>query len=131
MNSDRLFGESVPAPASADQHATNTPDLTRLPLSLPAHHKAPRGTSEVAAKRAARRAPTHRQRLYAAIVDAGEAGATDAELEELTGIRAQTISPRRGELVRMGLVVDSGRRRNTPRNSPAAVWVALPRGGAQ
>ncbi|MBX3391637.1 MAG: hypothetical protein KF787_03210 [Phycisphaeraceae bacterium] len=93
-------------------------------LSPPARRNAPVGTSAVAADRIAGRAAKQRADLLAVIVNAGESGATDAEIELATGMRAQSVFPRRGELRDLGVVVDSGRRRMTPRGRPAAVWIA-------
>jgi hypothetical protein len=95
-----------------------------LPLTPLAPHNAPAGTSGVAANRIAGYAAKQRADVLAVIVKAGAFGATDADIETATGIRAQSVSPRRGELRALGLVVDSGRRRPTPRGRPAAVWVA-------
>lgn len=113
-------------------------DVVRLPLLLPAHRNAPAGTSQAAADRIAGHAPKQRAEVLAVIVRAGAHGATDAEIEAATGIRAQSVSPRRGELRALGLVVESGRRRPTPSGRRAAVWVTLnhvppmpkPEGGA-
>jgi hypothetical protein len=119
--------------ASADDQISS--HRTRLPLTPPATHNAPPGTSGVAAQRIASHASAQRAAILAVIVRAGALGATDAEIEAATGIRAQSVSPRRGELRRMGLIVNSGRRRPTPRGRPAAVWVTpnharKPEGGA-
>ncbi|MDX2147333.1 MAG: hypothetical protein SFZ23_07400 [Planctomycetota bacterium] len=110
-------GEGVNGPS-------NTHNFTRLPLPPPAHHNAPAGTSGVAAVRIAGHAAKQRADVLAVVVKAGAFGASDAEIESATGIRAQSVSPRRGALVALGLAVDSGRRRPTPRGRPAAVWVA-------
>lgn len=117
---------------------TSIHDSTRLPLTPPAHRNAPAGTSGVAADRIAGYAAKQRADVLAVIVKSGAFGATDADIETATGIRAQSVSPRRGELRALGLVVDSGRRRPTPRGRPAAVWVTpnhstpspKPQGGA-
>jgi hypothetical protein len=119
--------DDAPRPGSNGASVNNRnshPDPTRLPLTPPARHNAPAGTSEVAADRIAGHAAKQRADVLAVIVKAGRFGATDAEVETATGIRAQSVSPRRGELRALGLVVDSGRRRPTPRGRPAAVWVA-------
>lgn len=97
---------------------------TRLPPNPPARRNAPAGTSDAAARRIAGRAAKQRADVLAVIMGAGALGATDAEIETAIGIRAQSVSPRRGELRALGLVVDSGRRRLTPRGCPATVWVA-------
>lgn len=68
----------------------------------------------------------------------GSHGASADEGEAVLGFKPQTYTPRRGELVALGLVVDSGRRPNTASGRPAAVWVTAnhvppapkPEGGA-
>ena len=99
--------------------------FTRGPLPPPAHHNAPARTSRAAADRIAGHAARQRAEVLAVIVRAGAHGATDAEIEAATGIRAQSVSPRRGELRALGLVVESDRRRPTPSGHRAAVWVTL------
>lgn len=96
----------------------------RCPLP-PYSKKAPIGTSEIAAARIATFAPNQRERVYAVIQSAGVYGLTDEEGETLTGIKTQSYTPRRGELVRDGLIRDSGDRRKTQSGCPAAVWVAV------
>lgn len=131
-----LFDDAAPGGAGA---GVNGPDdahkFTRLPLTPPARHNAPAGTSGVAADRIAGHAKDLRARVLAFIVGQGPHGATDDEGEAALGIKCQTYTPRRGELVALGLVVDSGRRRNTASGRPAAVWVTpnhatKPEGGA-
>ncbi len=122
--------------ASADDQTSQ--HRTRLPLTPPARHNAPSGTSGVAADRIAGHAKDLRARVLAFIVEQGPHGATDDEGEAALGIKPQTYTPRRGELVALRLVVDSGRRRNTASGRPAAVWVTTnhahpspkPEGGA-
>ncbi len=53
----------------------------------------------------------------------GSIGATDDELEVALTLRHQTASARRRELVLLGKVVDSGRRRKTRSGCLATVWV--------
>lgn len=94
-------------------------------LQPPSHRNAPIGTSEVAAEMIAGRSPKLRLEVYEAIVRAGLDGLTDREGETMLGLGCQTYTPRRNELVRLGQVVDSGRRRKTESGRPAAVWVAV------
>ena len=54
------------------------------------------------------------------IIDKG--GATDEEIELRTGLKHQTASARRRELVISGLVEDSGERRLTTSGRKAIVW---------
>jgi len=52
-------------------------------------------------------------------------GATSDELEQRSGLPHQTVSPRLWELHhKLGLIVDSGRRRPTVRGRAAIVYVA-------
>jgi hypothetical protein len=97
-------------------------DLIQSPPVPPSHHKAPAGTSELAAEKVATHAPSLRQRILAYIAARNGDGATDDEAESALGIKPQTYTPRRGELVKLGLVVDSEFRRNTTSGRPAAVW---------
>lgn len=99
-------------------------DLLWDRIPAPAHHNAPDGTSEVSAARIEADAPTLRAKVYAMIRLAGDRGVTDEEGEDWLDMRSQTYTPRRGELVKLGLVVDSGQRRKTRGNRPAAVWIA-------
>lgn len=72
-------------------------------------------------------APTlseRRQRILAAIVDAGAAGVTLDELSQRFGVPAHTISGRVTELKRAGLVRHTGDRRRTRSGCSAAVIVA-------
>jgi hypothetical protein len=119
------FDDAAPLAGGAGVNGPNDEqNLTQLPVTPPARRNAPRGTSGVAAKRIAGYAAKQRAEVLAVIVKAGAYGATDAEIEAVTGIRAQSVSPRRGELRTFGAIVDSGGRRLTPRGRPAAVWVA-------
>jgi hypothetical protein len=65
-----------------------------------------------------------RARVYRFIRDRGEAGACDHEVEAALGLRVQTVTPRRLELVELGLVVKTDGRRLTPRGRSAIVWKA-------
>lgn len=93
-----------------------------LPLRAPARRSAPPGTSEVAADMIAAVANHKRRQVFDVIAAAGLQGATDAAVQAATGLRAQSVSPRRDELRALGLIVDSGERRPTPSGRPAAVW---------
>ncbi len=90
----------------------------------PAHHAAPHGTSDVAARAIKPKAETLRQQVLGAIRAAGPRGLCDFEGQALLNLKAQTYGPRRIELMKIGAVVDSGQRRRTPANRPAAVWIA-------
>lgn len=66
---------------------------------------------------------THRERIAALIRARGTRGLTDEEGVFLLGIRMQSYTPRRGELVALGRVVDSGHQRKTSSGCAATVWV--------
>ena len=119
--------DAAPTGIGAGVNGRNTSSdsmFARLPLTPPAHHNAPPGTSGVAAGRIAGHAKDLRARVLAYIVGQGPHGSTDDEGEAVLGIKPQTYTPRRGELVKLGQIVDSGRRRNTASGRPAAVWIA-------
>lgn len=61
--------------------------------------------------------------VYRMIRARGPAGATDDEIERAMGLRHQTASARRRELVLLGTVRDSGKRRRTDSGRFATVWV--------
>lgn len=50
-------------------------------------------------------------------------GATDQELQEVLNLPPNVETPRRWELVNMGLVRDSGNRRKTRSGRNATVWI--------
>jgi hypothetical protein len=57
------------------------------------------------------------------LVARGNIGATDDELEVRLGLKHQTVSARRRELVLKGLARNSGSTRPTRSGRPAAVWI--------
>jgi len=65
-----------------------------------------------------------------ALVRAGDRGLMDHEHEALHGMGQDSAGKRRGELLTLGLVADSGSKRETPRKRRAIVWVATARGRA-
>ncbi len=83
------------------------------------------GTSHAAARSVRLTANTMRDRVYKAVRDSAD-GFTDDDIEKATGFRHQTASARRRELVLLGMIVDSGRRRSTRSGRTAAVWVVKP-----
>ncbi|GMV98047.1 MAG: hypothetical protein HRF43_09805 [Phycisphaerae bacterium] len=89
----------------------------------------PMATSIDARYSVAGRALDARSRVLSYIEQRGSAGATDEEVRVALGMRVQTQTPRRGELVKLGLIRDSGRRRPTSTGRAAVVWVATPEAG--
>ena len=80
-------------------------------------------TSHRAALFAAPKAETHRVALR--VLKAHPDGLTDFDLARLTGIPQTSIGVRRKELVRMGLVEATDKRRPAPSGAKAIVWRAL------
>ena len=120
-----LFPQNDAAPAATGASVgkrETSPDSKRT-IPAPAHHAAPRGTSEVAAQRIAKAAPNLRDAVLALLRERGERGATDQEMQAELGLTSNTQIPRRWELVRLGLVRDSGQRRPTASGRSATVWV--------
>jgi hypothetical protein len=121
-------------PESAKTASTPIRSTKAIRLMPPARRNAPPGTSDTAAERIAGCSGTLRDRVQAHIASCGESGSTDDEGEAALSMKPQTYTPRRGELVTLGIVADSGRRRPTSSGRPAAVWVlrehaAQPDGG--
>jgi hypothetical protein len=100
------------------------PTAASVRLRAPARRNAPTGTSEPAARRIEGGAGTLRERILGYLRGRGPDGATDDEAETALCIKPQTYTPRRHELVTLGLVIDSGRRRRTASGRHAAVWIA-------
>lgn len=81
-------------------------------------------TSKTAAMAIEPRAGTQRYRVLAHLRDMEDCGATDEELQRFIPMSANSQRPRRQELVKAGLVVDSGRTRKTAAYFDAVVWIA-------
>lgn len=79
-------------------------------------------TSRAAADSMEPRAGTCLFLVFNHIVQAGWTGATDEEIQETLGMNASTQRPRRIDLVKRGLVVDSGTTRPTHAGRQAVVW---------
>ena len=73
--------------------------------------------------RAAANTTGHRQRVLAAITEAGELGLTNDELVELLAIKTASVTPQTSALKNEKVIVDSGRRRLTRSGCPASVLV--------
>ena len=81
-------------------------------------------TSHAAAQRQTGEQISKSHRLVLDLLRANPGGLTDFELATRTGKKQTSIGVRRGELVRMGLVRNSGLTRPSDTGSDAAVWVA-------
>ena len=88
----------------------------------PAQHHSE--TSVAAAEQIKPKAETLRARVLYYLRCCGERGATDEEIQLALGMGGSTQRPRRTELQSAGLIVDSGRKRETVSKRAAVVWVA-------
>jgi len=80
-------------------------------------------TSREAAEQGRSKAPRDRAKCYAALIAAGPEGMTDEEMQRALNLDGSTQRPRRIELMKAALVIDSGRRRPTSKGHLATVWV--------
>jgi hypothetical protein len=97
------------------------------PEKLPPHNRT--FTSIEASLHIRHAAPSMRQRVLQYIRDRGRDGSTDEECQFALCLKTQTQTARRNELMRDGLVVNSGRTRPTTSGCKATVWVAAREGG--
>lgn len=84
------------------------------------HRSTDRETSRWAAEGASSRSGGQRMRVWTALNQLGTA--TDFEIADHIGILRTSAAKRRQELTEAGLVVDSGRRRQTDTGTMAIVW---------
>lgn len=82
-------------------------------------------TSYAAAVSQLERSDRDEYRVYEAITHSGLRGMNDSEIETQLGMLHQTASARRRGLVLKGLIVDSGRRRETRSGRTAVVWISV------
>lgn len=97
------------------------PTATLVPLTPGARSTDP-GTSHAAAMNARRRLGASQRTVLAALVRVGDRGLTDFELAAVTGRKQTSFGVRRGELVKAGLVRNTGTTRPSDTDSAAAVW---------
>jgi hypothetical protein len=120
--------DTAPLAGSGDagsSHPEHTRSRDAAAVSAPWRRSAPAGTAQVAGARIGPRAQSLREQVMAFIISRGLDGATDEEGELALGIKPQTYNPRRLELVKLGVVEDTGRRRRMDAGRPAAVWVIV------
>ncbi len=101
------------------------PALFLLQKHNPPHNSTP--TNIAAAKAVRATVAQQRGEVYGYFKNAAD-GLTDEEGYEASGINPNAWRPRRGELVRDGMVVDSGRTRATKSGCKAVVWVVKENG---
>jgi hypothetical protein len=80
-------------------------------------------TSEAAADSMEEAAPKLRDKILGLLEPRKQYGATCFDLEAITGLSHQTVSPRLSELRHKGYIVDSLQRRPSPSNRDVIVWV--------
>lgn len=95
--------------------------MEQLRFGEPVARKTDPDTSHLAAEDAKRNAHTLRARCLA-VLKAHPEGLTDFALAEIVGSQQTSAGKRRGELVKAGLVEDSGEKRKAPSGSFAIVW---------
>ncbi len=98
------------------------PRKPRKPATAP--HVAGSATSQAAADKITPHVSWLQRVVLEFISERGAEGATDAEIVEGLEMDPSTERPRRGELVRLKLVEDSGRTRPSPSEHPMTVWIA-------
>jgi hypothetical protein len=114
----------APAPVAVKKPVAEALPERRLPdpeMAAPFSHKSK--TSEAAAQSIQTSARTLREKILEAFIEAGAEGLADHEIVQKTGIQLPTVNPRRGELVKLGHICDSGRVRKTKSGRDAVVWV--------
>ena len=82
-------------------------------------------TSKAAAASAKPVAKSLREQVLAYLIAQGDWGATDDEIQSALKMNPSTQRPRRVELVRLGLVEDSGSARETRAGRYAVVWRSI------
>jgi len=97
-------------------------DLFNTPPTLP--YQPHSDTSRDAAESCRESAETMRSKVLAFIRLLGAFGATDEGICTALGMNPSTARPRRVELVERGLVMSSGRTRETQSGRRATVWIA-------
>jgi len=80
-------------------------------------------TSRAAAKEIAGPARSLKSRVHEFIARRGDSGCTDEEIQIALEMNPSTQRPRRVDLVRDGVVEDSGRQRKTRSGRNATIWV--------
>lgn len=122
---------TVTRPPRGTHHGV--PERLRVPATpdqdmVGALNSDPMDTSADAAFEVTPRTGTQRRSILDWVASQGDNGATDEEMQHRLGLRYSSECARRKELERGGWIEDSGRRRLTTSNSPAAVWVLTTKG---
>lgn len=70
--------------------------------------------------------PARRGLVYYYLLKQGAMGATDDEIIHSTSIEHKSMAGTRHQLMKLGAVKDTGKRRLTRSGNPATVWAAIP-----
>gem|GEM_PF-6744326 len=79
-------------------------------------------TSQVAARRSSRHQESVKHLIWDRLIERGDQGHTDQELQHHLGIDGNSIRPARLALCKLGVVEDSGTTRPTLAGYSAIVW---------
>lgn len=88
----------------------------------PSHHNAPETSGQAAEANFPRSGSQRAKVLLTIFRHLWLQGLTDDEIASYSKLVGNSVRPRRGELVKDGLVTDSGHRRGTWMGNPATVW---------
>lgn len=119
------FKGIVPTPGRPDREAgiPTREERNAIWRNLVKNGRNPQVTSVKAAATALPASGTRRRQVYDHLL---HTPSTDDEVCETLHLLANTVRPRRGELVEAGLVVDSGIVRPSAAGNDAIVWKAVP-----
>ena len=102
-------------------------DMTQLAINFTpstAPYQRRSATSRAAAMSVEPKTGTQRAIVLAFLRGCGPSGATDEQMQALIPLSANTQRPRRVELVKALLVVDSGLTKTTQSGKGAVLWIA-------
>jgi len=105
-------------------------DSGRISIGPGRHRVTDPETARLAAQAQSDRLNEHQWLVLASLVEAGRDGLIDHDHEARNGLIQTSAGKRRVELVRLGLVEWSGRKRRSPSGQLARVWTVTARGAA-
>ncbi len=89
----------------------------------------PPETSHMAAARVWPKTGTQRAKILKFLYDLWPGAATDERMQDMLGVHGSSQRPRRGELVTLGWVKDTGHTEPTHGGDPAILWQYVPAKG--
>ena len=122
-----LCGDDVHVEPGESDRAALCVECSIDPARVPAAKNRP--TSVAAAARIEPAVGGLEKRVLQAIVDS-PAGLTDEQLQQRLHLKGNTQRPRRVRLLELGLVRDSGERRETESGGSAVVWISTGKAAA-